>query len=411
MKTKSIVTIAILCYNFIAIAQSAEEEISQLADQNKSSSEFIELLKNNYNIEKNEYFGIFKLVDTTGIELYQSDVSVTSEINSETIDIKKVIIEIKDGEMFNIKVFPTNDQTLFFYNKSPTNIYSFNSYKNKTKLWSNKKEGVYIKLIDFITYDYQNGKRYIIENELINLSSHKDSTQHKIFINNNLKSIIDFRVYTDFLGLIDESSNGIVSFEGNSTFFLNPFNLGRFHYLFKKFKAGVSYSRFDNDDREVNLPVINSLDLIQKSFLTAETEIDIYEVRLGKKFPYKILAKAKGSLRLTETSEENSEDLENTTTLGLGYGTELQVERFSNFGINASIYFNRYQNNNIVENNIVNFDTFSIHSEVYFFVPQSDNAFFLRMKYEEGRRDLNASANFFNIQFGYKAEINFAKND
>ncbi|WP_299606552.1 hypothetical protein [uncultured Aquimarina sp.] len=411
MRTKYIVTIAILCYNFITIAQSAEEEISQLADQNKSSSEFIELLKNNYNIEKNEYFGIFKLVDTTGIELYQSDVSVTSEINSETIDIKKVIIEIKDGEMFNIKVFPTNDQTLFFYNKSPTNIYSFNSYKNKTKLWSNKKEGVYIKLIDFITYDYQNGKRYIIENELINLSSHKDSTQHKIFINNNLKSIIDFRVYTDFLGLIDESSNGIVSFEGNSTFFLNPFNLGRFHYLFKKFKAGVSYSRFDNDDREVNLPVINSLDLIQKSFLTAETEIDIYEVRLGKKFPYKILAKAKGSLRLTETSEENSEDLENTTTLGLGYGTELQVERFSNFGINASIYFNRYQNNNIVENNIVNFDTFSIHSEVYFFVPQSDNAFFLRMKYEEGRRDLNASANFFNIQFGYKAEINFAKND
>lgn len=411
MKTKSIVTIAILCYNFIAIAQSAEEEISQLADQNKSSSEFIELLKNNYNIEKNEYFGIFKLVDTTGIELYQSDVSVISDIISETIDIKKVIIEIKDGEMFNIKVFPTNDQTLFFYNKSPTNIYSFNSYKNKTKLWSNKKEGVYIKLIDFITYDYQNGKRYIIENELINLSSHKDSTQHKIFINNNLKSIIDFRVYTDFLGLIDESSNGIVSFEGNSTFFLNPFNLGRFHYLFKKFKAGVSYSRFDNDDREVNLPVINSLDLIQKSFLTAETEIDIYEVRLGKKFPYKILAKAKGSLRLTETSEENSEDLENTTTLGLGYGTELQVERFSNFGINASIYFNRYQNNNIVENNIVNFDTFSIHSEVYFFVPQSDNAFFLRMKYEEGRRDLNASANFFNIQFGYKAEINFAKND
>ncbi|WP_299898808.1 hypothetical protein [uncultured Aquimarina sp.] len=411
MRTKYIVTIAILCHNFIAIAQSAEEEISQLADQNKSSSEFIELLKNNYNIEKNEYFGIFKLVDTTGIELYQTDVSVTSEINSETIDIKKVIIEIKDGEMFNIKVFPTNDQTLFFYNKSPTNIYSFNSYKNKTKLWSNKKEGVYIKLIDFITYDYQNGKRYIIENELINLSSHKDSTQHKIFINNNLKSIIDFRVYTDFLGLIDESSNGIVSFEGNSTFFLNPFNLGRFHYLFKKFKAGVSYSRFDNDDREVNLPVINSLDLIQKSSLTAETEIDIYEVRLGKKFPYKILAKAKGSLRLTETSEENSEDLENTTTLGLGYGTELQVERFSNFGINASIYFNRYQNNNIVENNIVNFDTFSIHSEVYFFVPQSDNAFFLRMKYEEGRRDLNASANFFNIQFGYKAEINFAKND
>ncbi|GAA0726313.1 hypothetical protein GCM10009430_33150 [Aquimarina litoralis] len=411
MKTKSIVTIAILCYNFIAIAQSAEEEISQLADQNKSSSEFIELLKNNYNIEKNEYFGIFKLVDTTEIELYQSDVSVTSEINSETIDIKKVIIEIKDGEMFNIKVFPKNDQTLFFYNKSPTNIYSFNSYKNKTKLWSNKREGVYIKLIDFITYDYQNGKRYIIENELINLSSHKDSSQHKIFINNNLKSIIDFRVYTDFLGLIDESSNGIVSFEGNSTFFLNPFNLGRFHYLFKKFKAGVSYSRFDNDDREVNLPVINSLDLIQKSFLTAETEIDIYEVRLGKKFPYKILAKGKGSLRLTETSEENSEDLENTITLGLGYGTEIQVERFSNFGINASIYFNRYQNNNITENNIVNFDTFSVHSEVYFFVPQSDNAFFLRMKYEEGRRDLNASANFFNVQFGYKAEINFAKNE
>lgn len=390
----------------------SNEIVAEIAE--KAIDSFTKKLEKKFDIEKKELLGTFELIkgnlDTVevykqkGIRADSSEKVIIIEEGTKTEQITKLFIQIKDGVIFHIKAF-TNRKEHFYTNTSPTNIFSLDK-ENFIILRSNENSKNYIKLTDFLRYDYENGKNYIIENDNITLSS-PDSLTHKVFINNNLKSIIDLRVYSDLLGLLDEASNGIVSFEGNSTFYLNPFSLGRFNYLFKKFNTGVSYSRFDNDNRSLQLPIEDTLNLIQKSFLKAGAEVDIFETRLGKKFPYKIILKAKGSLGLTEILAENTENKTTTTTLGLGFGGEIQVERFSNFGLNASVYINRYQNNNIIENDILNFNTISIHSEAYFYVPDSNDAFFLRLKYEQGSRNLSPSSNFFNIQFGYKAELNF----
>ncbi len=397
------------------LSTSLQDKLIKTASQ-KAIDSFTKKLSANFDVDKKELVGTFRLIKDSlntikvykqkGIRIDRSEQK--DSLVKRKVNITKVLIEIRDGVLFNIKAFTDNPKEVFT-NSSSTNIFSFDR-NSKAILRSNLKSLNYIRLVDFLTYDYAVDKYYIIEKEYIKLSTHQDSINHKIFIQNNLRSFIDFRIYSDFLGLIDESANGIISFEGNSTFYLNPFNIARFNYLFKKFKAGVNYSRFDNDDRTIPITAIenNPLDMIQKSFLTAGTQLDIYETRIGKKFPYKILLKSKGNLFLTEVQENGSDTKENTTTLGLGIGAGIEVERFSNFGINASLYLNRYQNNNIIENQILNFNTFSIHSEAYFYTNNDKNdAFFLRLKYEEGRYNLHPSRNFFNIQFGYKAVINF----
>lgn len=390
------------------------EDSEKKATSQKIIEEFVKKLEESANIKDAENIGTFTLFKSDSVRIWeqtsytphQNDKpykpSNTNDVHS-SFGIEEVYFHIKDGVIFDIRVF-TDKPNLFFTNTSPTNIRSFHK-KHNVIVRSNQDNDLYLRLSDFISYHPANGKRYMIDNHAFALTS-KDSI-HQVKIKNNLKSYIDFRVYSDFLGLIDESSNGIVSFEGNSTFYLNPFNLGRFNYIFKKFKTGIRYSRFDNDDRTIQIPFTDTLGIIQKSFLNIGSEVDVYEVRLGKKFPYKILAKAKGTLDITEISEENSEKKDNSTTLGLSFGAEVQVERSNKFGINTSFYFNRYQNNNIVENDVLNFNTFSIHSEAYFYTSDNNDAFFLRLKYEQGRRSLSTRSNFFNVQFGYKAELNF----
>lgn len=384
-------------------------------DKNSYIKEFTDLLYTAIKYEEKEQIVTFKLKGTLYVQLHESNSffksktgpKITQEGKDVKVIIDKVSIEIRDGEIFHIEAITKNGE--IYSNKNPINILKTYNYsltkQTPNQKGENDKNRIFIN--DFLSIQFKVGKRYIIERANFELT--KNDPIKTIEVGTNLKGVIDFRVYSDFLGLIDESSNGIASFEGNSVFYLNPFSIGRrgFNYLFKKFKAGVNYSRFDSDDSELNIPLIEPLDLIQKSFLTVHTEVDVFETRLGKKFPYKILGKARGNIRITETFEDDSEDIMNTTTLGLGFGTGIEVERFSNFGVNASIFFNRYQNNNIIENDILNFETFSVHSEAYFYVPDSDNAFFLRLKYEQGRRNLMASSNFFNLQFGYKAELNF----
>ncbi len=413
MKLKILPIIACAFFNIIIHAQEDQQEkIDKIVAETakKAIDSFTKKLKKEFDIEQKQLLGTFELIqdNLNTVKIYnqkgfRAD-SNEKKINAKQEKITRLFLQIKDGVIFHIKAF-TDRKEHFYTNSSPTNIFSLDK-ENFIILRSNEDKKNYIKLTDFLRYNYENGRNYIIENDNITLSS-PDSLTHKVFISNNLKSVINLRVYSDFLGLIDEASNGIVSFEGNSTFYLNPFSLGRFNYLFKKFNAGVGYSRFDNDDRSLQLPIEDTLNLIQNSFLKVNTELDIFETRLGKKFPYKMILKAKGSLDLAEILNENAEDTNTTTTLGIGLGGEIQVERFSNFGINVSAYINRYQNNNIVEDNILNFNTFSIHSEAYFYIPDSNNAFFLRLKYEQGNRDLSPRSNFFNLQFGYKAELNF----
>lgn len=381
---------------------------SQLEDSKKAQ------IKDKINSEINNKVGSKSITEITNklnqiiekfITLEQKDKIGTFIMLKNYPNINQVELEIKDGVIFDVTAY--KEDGIFYTNKRATNLSLFNKKRKSILLYHNNEEDT-ISLHNLIDFKFENGKKFIIEKAHVSLKRNENESQ-AIDIKNSLKSFVDFRIYSDFLGLIDESSNGLISFEGNSTFYLHPFAIGRFTYLLKKMRTHVRYSRLEDEDRLFNLNDENYTDLLQKSFLNVSGEIDVFEMRFAKHFPYKLIFKGRGSLDLTETTEEgNNDNSDKTTTLGFGIGSEIQIERFHNFGINMSFFLNRYQNNNLQENEILNFNTLSISSEAYFYLTnQQNDAIFLRFGYEQGRYKTNNRSNFFNLQVGYKAELNF----
>lgn len=395
-----------------------DELVEKLSDQIVATAK--QKLEENYEVDEKKLLGTFILKESeVEVDLKKSVegfLKKDSTVNfAKKFTIESVKIDIREGVIFDIRIQGKLLNTfVVFTNNAPINMSSL--IKHEVYL-SYLKQGVKdsalskyrIRLKDFLTYDYENGQNYVIDNELIELNS-DGKKEAKVYGNGTLKSLIDFRIYTDFLGIINESANGIVNFEGNSTFFLNPFSIGGYNYLLKKLNSTVRYSRFDDNDQNISLPITDTLDLIQKSFLSVSGEIDLLETRFSKRYPYKLHFKTKVGLDISKTKEDGIEESSNTTTLVLGFGAGINVQRYSNFGLNSTIYYNRYENNGLFDSGTVNFNTIEVNTEVYFYdsKEKDDNdAFFLRLAYEQGIRNLSSSSNFFNIQLGYKAQLNF----
>ncbi len=395
-----------------------EELIEKLSQ--KVVADAKEKLQEEYDVDEKKLLGTFILkqneveVDLKMAQKGFSKKDSTIEF-SKKLKIGTIKIDIREGVIFDIRIKgKLKNDSVVFTNRAPINMSSLIRHEvYLTYLRKGVKDANFskymIRLKDILEYDYENGENYVIDNELIDLNS-SNKKKAKVYGKGSLKSLIDFRIYTDFLGIINESANGIVSFEGNSTFFLNPFGIKGYNYIFKKLNSSVRYSRFDDNDQNIALPIADTLDLIQKSFLNVSGEIDLFETRFSKRYPYKLHLKSKIGLDISKTMEDGEEDGSNTTTLGLGFGAGIQVQRYSNFGLNSTFYFNRYENNGLFDSGTVNFNTIELNTEVYFYDSKDKNdndAFFLRLSYEQGIRNISSSSNFFNIQIGYKAQLNF----
>lgn len=361
-------------------------------------------------------------------------------LKAEVLEIHKVFIEIRESAIYDIRVQGIfKGEMIEFINHRSFHIPHL--FTNKSNYWrlhfSNSNEDrYYIFLKDFLKYIYETGQNFVIEKEEIELSA--ENLEKKIIAKTNLKSLIDFRIYTDFLGLINEESNGIINFESNSTFYIWPKSIPtgvtNLNVSFiKKAKVHVNFSRFDNDDKMVLLSsyrykdstLYNPLLLRQKAYFNAGAEFDLIELK-RKYAPANFSIKARGGILLTliedpenprvlNTEEEQPDQKGITTnTKYWGFGFNIEALRFANFGINTNIFLNYYQNSNIHKspqnNPRANFRTFSLDSEAFYFLDKKnrENAFFLRVHYESGRSDLSASKNFFNVQFGYRAEFNLS---
>ncbi|NER13205.1 hypothetical protein GWK08_07125 [Leptobacterium flavescens] len=381
----------------------------------KWMSDLNTLVKNKGDLDKEQVAALNKKID---------------EMKPEPVlKIDSVHLDIREGNIYDIRVMGAigdgeDSVKQLFTNKRPFAISDFNrASKDKWLLYDIKKEkGIFIK--DFLQYDYKNGQNFVIDEDTISLNRENKFTG-SVEVNNNLKQLIDFRIYSDFLGLLNEESNGIVNFEGNSLFYLFPknFNLFNFKYTFllKKIRTSVSYSRFDNDDRAYDIASLNRnssgfselIPIIQKSFLKAGGELDIIEYHPYKFASITLYGKARFNLYFTETedsadptADDDEPNTVNTTSLSWGLGVGASSKRYANFGIAASVFWDRYQNNNLLEDNILNFDAITLQSEAFFYPgAESNNAVFLRLAYTQGRRDLSSRENFFSFQFGYRAEL------
>ncbi|NAS31678.1 hypothetical protein GTQ40_11895 [Flavobacteriaceae bacterium R38] len=369
-------------------------------------------------------------------KIYQDSKDNDDSVDKGELEIYSIKIDIRDGNIYDIRIDAKDNNTgekVLFTNERPLALSNFNK-RGKWRLYNidrlHRKENINLKSI--LEYDYETGENYVIDKAIINLNRN-NKFQADVMVKNNLKSLLDFRIYSDFLGILNEEANGIVNFEAGSLFYLFPkpvhiFLFPRdngYLYLFKRIKPYFNYSRFDNDDRTVNIANLNLdelnssdniLSLIQRSFIKAGGELDIFEWEPGKFSSVILYGKARVNLFVTETGSilDNDTDpnRENTSTLSWGLGVGVVSKRYSNFGISASAFWDRYQNNDLNEERALNFNTLSFNSEAFFYTgTDSDNAIFLRLNYTQGQNEISPRANFFALQFGYRAELKINRNN
>lgn len=291
-------------------------------------------------------------------------------------------------------------------NYSPDNV--------QIKLPEVKK--VQVKSRNLIIYD-GNGRQTIKKEDLSNDDVYTDELEYEkaITLDDGISNLIDYRIYSDFLGLIESTTNGIVNFEARANLPLNVSNMHNTNfYIFKTIKPFVRYSRFDKEDRVIetdsvfngisnDYTVKNTMQLIQKSYLSCGFSIDVLTWNPKNSFVefnipfqnYFYLGEAISGIK------------ENITSVSYGTGLEMKVNRSKSFGIDSGFYVNRLRhlyNRSYQVEEINSFNYFSVDSEVSFYGKDKGDALFLRFNYTSVFGDSN---NFFQFQIGYKSGLNF----
>lgn len=369
------------------------------------------------------------------------------EIKHFYASFEEVNVTIKEGALEDIRVTlidKTTNKKYYFENKLATsllrntrngsNFYLFCSFVSsidtkKAYEHDSKKEGCYITLKDALQYEPNSGNNYVPDDQNLIFPLRENKIQNKdtrgvyqLVQNTSLQNTVELRTYTDFLGLFNESPNGIVQIQGKAEFFLNPFRTFKNSSVnfFKKITPYVNFSKIDDDNRGLSLNqqitatdttyTINTpLEIYEKSFLELGVNLNLLCFKFLKEMPFKV--NIYFPLRYNATSVFNQKD-DNTNfkIVSYGGGLNLEFKKFSNFGFNYSLeYTNSEAINKPVK--ILNPDHFWIfknEAELFYYPGVSKNqSIFTRFRTFYNYSDSRDS--FFQFQFGYRFTIGAGK--
>ncbi len=404
--------------------------------------------------EKTAQGKVFKKVLEKESKSYFGDITipkndqVLSFTNSKLKNIegkykfKKIDIEIHDGSFRDIRVFVEYKGEIHIYSNfiginflrfseraKYNKLFYMQTIKSGGEVYDNEAmENMFVRLGDVMVYNYKVGNNYIphdlsislpLKNDKGELTNAKNSVNYKIKQSTHLDKILELRAFTDFLALFGESNNGLVQLEGKAKFYLfpNPRQLGGKIQgsLMKSVHPYINYSRFEKGNNFVSLnsalELDNPLALIERSFITAGGELDVYEIQ-HKDYPVNFTFQANYNFQLTRLQMPNDE-IENVRGIFYGAALDVTTKRFNNFGFNYKVGFSWYDfenyNESIVKDTGVilpnTIPVLSNQAEAYYHPSEDPNqAIFLRLKIFNYSGTENDNA-FYQLQFGYKFSI------
>lgn len=406
-----------------------------------------EVFKDIFSIKSETCLGSLEIPgDKQKIQLYTNKFAPVKD-SSKYVCFKEVKFSIRGGTIHDIRVYATNQdksQQYLFENKIPISLLNYTQNADKNYLFLkivsslntdtipdiSKKTGTpanlyTIKLTDVLVYLPNPGNNFVPEDIEFTLPTKDEGAKdalkqsrrvYKVNQDTNLQSIMEMRTYTDFLGLFDDSANGIVQIEGNADFFIAPYQSIRAFpsNFFRKISPYVHYSRLDEDNRGLTLAngdtighfrIPRRLEIIEKSYLDMGLILDIFSFSPRKDYPFNI--NLFGSLRYQiATIEQEDEENVNFKTYGLGGGLRFEFRRFNNFGFTLTPEFTFYNHLNRYEflNNPDNFWVLRNEAEIYYYPGETKSqSIFLRLRTFWDTDDGEDS--FFQLQFGYRFSI------
>lgn len=381
---------------------------------------------------------------------------VWESTDTRYLKFDKIELELYEGSLEDIKVYLKNDRgvvylfentrslSLLRFTKTSQNFYLTNRSQQTFRDEAEDHSQYMLRLSDVLRYFNSPGKNFVPdnqnlvfpimisdedaedeENENPQKRSNRDASNiYELQQTTALENVLDLRAYTDFLGVFGDAENGIASFEGDATFFVNPFK-GRITniFWFKKIRPYVSVARLDDDNRFLQLePVMgsddgermltNRISQLQQSYLDLGISLDLLSYKFSKEMPFEAIFYGVLRYQVAEIEVEGA-DNEDYKSLGIGGGLMLDFRRFDNFSFRYSAEFAKYnqdQYNNIP--GIIDPDDFWVfrnEAEVAYFAGGSKrNAIFVRLKHFDDFSD-GFGDNFFQFQFGYRFGIGVQK--
>ncbi|PKW20411.1 hypothetical protein [Flavobacterium lindanitolerans] len=371
------------------------------------------------------------------IQLY--DVSYDAVAN-QFVCFKQVKFSIRDGNIYDIRVTVTNSEQTkeyYFENRVPISMLNYpreakrNFLSHRSTLLMgdslNGKDEVknsYIRISDVLTYLPNPGNNFVPDDVEYTfptgLEKEVNEEKRRLYLLNqdtNLQNVMELRTYTDFLGLFDDTPNGIMQIEGKADFFVVPFQVGRLHPMnfFKKVSPYVHYTRLDDDHKGLTLidnpslpgtqMIGRPLEIIEKSYLDMGAVLDVFSFSFIKESPFNINLYYALRYQIATIDRENEENL-NFKTLGHAAGVRFEFKRFNNFGFNFSPEFAYYNHMNKIDfmENPKNIWVFRNEAEIFYYPGESKKqSVFLRLRTFMDVSDSEDS--FFQLQFGYRFSI------
>lgn len=385
----------------------------------EKQSQISEKITEKKNLLEKEIARLKKDFATPDLDFYKK------ELGEDLWTIKQVDIEITEGVISDLRVYlkkPSIDTTFVFANRTAISITRFHRYL-KHKLFNTNNSNQHVLLKDVLNYRPAIGKNFAPDDTVITI---KEKNYEYIKLETSLNSILDFRSYTDFLGVIDQEDNGILNLEFSSKIYLNtsPVTLvrGTQATFFKDIFPYFTYSRLDNEDKsavtstenDTIIRISNKLDLLQKAFIRTGVKLDVMEFKFEKEFPMTFSFPLRAEFNMTEINNPISNNSFTSNTYVWSYGVEAHLRRFKllgsdqdAFGLNIEALWNHADNKQSIDNfEIVNYyKTLSLSYELFFFGKQDKNsAVFLRLF---TNRVIGGEANYSALQLGYKKAFSF----
>jgi hypothetical protein len=244
----------------------------------------------------------------------------------------------------------------------------------------------------------------------------KEDTIKDIYAKATMYHLINFRIYSDLLALLNETPNGLVTFEGDAKFFINMVPCGRFYFL-NYLQPFLNIARFDSQSKyvEINDSIYDrktNLDFIQKSnvysgvtanmvsYITRDLNTN-FDINVGGGFffaPYKI---------------ESIKQEDNLQAVNYFVNIKVITRRVNNFIFDFGISFvftSPFENENLTYDYYPHekrsfYYNRMITGEIRYKVDYK-NQLFLRARYVSYRENDKYRNNAFNqVQIGYKAQI------
>lgn len=294
---------------------------------------------------------IVQLKKTRFVHVYNNEQQL-----KDSIEIEKIIFDVRDGLILDIQVVSTSKRVFTNY-WAPVALTRFNNTCNwlssiyllpdketsakaksrkrtavKTSEKSYKTEHWYIYTCDFLNILRMGIS--VPDNAIFELT--KDKTQKVLTRATGINQVVDLRVYTDMFAALADEPNGLAQFEGSSRIFIN--NKNWFKRSTTPFRYGyfsIQASRLDSKFQTVALDSsFSRLKAIQRGIVNVDVGLNLMSVWLQNKSRSWASLNGGGGVNLIRV--KNSSDTTIVSSQFLFVEALFEFKEIRNFGIDFS---------------------------------------------------------------------------